>query len=44
MNEDQTTLTKWLGNVTEDTEFTFEYKLKSLKDLLKLQDVDMTKI
>ncbi len=44
MNGDKTILTKELGNVTEDTEVTFEYKLKSIKELVKMQDIDLTKI
>ena len=37
-------MTRQMGNVMEETEVTFEYKLKSVKDLLKLDDIDMSKI
>jgi hypothetical protein len=30
LSEDKTVLVRDLGNVTEETEFTFEYRLKSL--------------
>ena len=33
---------KELGNVTEETEVTFEYRLKSIKDLVKMDDIDLT--
>jgi hypothetical protein len=33
-----------LGNVTEETEITFEYRLKSIKDLVKMEDLDLTKM
>jgi hypothetical protein len=41
---DKTILTKELGNVTEETEVTFEYTLKALKELLEMKDIDLTKI
>ncbi len=44
LNQDKTVLTKDLGNVTDETEIFFEYKLKSVKELLKMQDIDLTKI
>jgi hypothetical protein len=34
-------MTKDLGNVTNATEFVFEYKMKKVKDLLKMKDVDV---
>jgi len=33
-----------MGNVTEDTIFTFEYTMKKILELLKLEDIDMTQI
>jgi hypothetical protein len=33
-----------LGNVTEETEITFEYRLKNLKELVKMEDIDLTQI
>jgi hypothetical protein len=44
LSADKTILTKDLGNVTEDTDVTFEYKLKSIKELVKMIDIDLTKI
>ena len=44
MSPDKTTLTKKLGNVTKGGAFTFEYGLKPIKELLKMEDVDMAKI
>jgi hypothetical protein len=41
---DKTILIKKFGNVTEDTEITFEYKVKSVKQLLKMDDIDLTQI
>lgn len=44
LSEDKSLLVKELGNVTEETEITFEYRLKNIKDLVKMEDIDMTKI
>lgn len=44
LSEDKSLMAKDLGNVTEETEFTFEYRLKSIKDLIKMEDLDLTKI
>ncbi|CDW86904.1 type a von willebrand factor domain-containing protein [Stylonychia lemnae] len=44
LSEDKTLLARDMGNVTDETEFTFEYRLKSIKDLIKMDDVDLTKI
>lgn len=44
LSEDKSLLVRDLGNVTDETEFTFEYRLKSIKDLIKMEDVDLTKI
>ena len=44
LNEDKTILTRQLGNVNEQTEVTFEYKMKKVKELLKFTDIDMTQI
>lgn len=33
-----------IGNVTEDTEITFEYTLKKIKDLVKMEDIDLESI
>lgn len=42
LSEDKSLLVRELGNVTEETEFTFEYRLKSIKDLVKMDDIDLT--
>ena len=44
LSSDKTIMSRDLGNVTEDTEVTFEYKLKSIKELVKMVDIDLTKI
>lgn len=44
LSEDKTLMVKDLGNVTEETEITFEYRLKSVKELVKMVDLDLTKI
>jgi len=33
---------KDMGNVTEDVVFTFEYTMKTIADLLEIEDIDMT--
>ena len=44
LSENKTILTKDFGNVNEDTEITFEYKLKSVKELVKMDDIDLLNI
>jgi len=44
LSEDKTLMVRQLGNVTEETEITFEYRLKSIKDLVKMEDIDLTLI
>jgi len=41
LNEDQTMMVKDIGNVTAETEITFEYTLKKIKDLAKMEDFDL---
>jgi hypothetical protein len=36
-------LTRALGNVTEDSEITFEYRMKDAKVLAEMEDVDLLK-
>lgn len=43
MTENSTVLIKDFGNVTEDTEITFEYRIKHVKELLALK-IDLTTI
>lgn len=44
LSEDKTILARELGNVNEETEVTFEYRMKKVKELLKMVDLDMTKV
>lgn len=44
LSEDKSLMARELGNVTEETEITFEYRLKNLKELVKMDDLDLTKI
>jgi hypothetical protein len=44
MTDNKTTLIKKLGNVTEDSDVTFEYRLKPIKALLEMTDIDLTEI
>ena len=42
LSEDRTMLTKEVGNVTLESEMTFEYTLKDINDLVKMEDIDLT--
>lgn len=44
LSEDKTLLVKDLGNVTESSEITFEYTLKNISDIAKMQDIDLSKM
>ena len=44
ISDDKTILARNLGNVNEETEVTFEYRMKSVKELIKMVDLDMTKL
>lgn len=44
LSEDKTLMVRDQGNVTDETEITFEYRLKNLKELVKMDDIDLTKI
>jgi len=33
-----------MGNVTDDMLFTFEYTMKTIAELLEIEDIDMTQI
>lgn len=44
LSKDLTMMTKKLGNVTADNEFTFEYCVKPLSELLAMEDIDWTKM
>lgn len=44
LSDDNTVLIKDFGNVNEDTEITFEYRIKSVKKLVKMTDIDLTKM
>lgn len=42
--ENQTLLVKESGNVTEDDVFTFEYTIKTIEELLAMEDIDLTQM
>ncbi len=44
LSHEQSTLTRDLGSVTSSTEVTFEYRLKKLKEILEMRDVDLSKV
>ena len=44
MAQDNTILTRRFGNVTADSMFTFEYGMKPISALLKMEDLDMAQI
>ncbi len=44
LSQDKTILSRELGSVNEDKEVTFEYTLKSIKELVKMEDIDLAKI
>lgn len=44
LSQGKSLLTKKIGNVTDDTEITFEYRLKSLSTLLRMKDINLTKM
>ncbi len=44
LSEDKSLMARELGNVTEETEITFEYRLKNIKELVKMEDIDLTQM
>ena len=44
LNVERTLLTKDIGNVTEESEITFEYRLKLKEDLDQIEDFDIKKL
>ena len=44
ISEDQSLMTREIGNVTADTEITFEYTMKKISELVKMDDFDLTKV
>jgi hypothetical protein len=42
LSQNNTLLTKDMGNVTDESIFTFEYTMKSIKELVEFDDIDMT--
>ncbi len=44
MSEDCTILARDFGNVTEDSIFTFEYTIKTIAQLIEMEDLDLTKV
>ena len=41
LSEDKSLLVREVGNVTEDTEMTFEYTLKHINILAQMDDIDL---
>ena len=44
LSADKSLLVRDIGNVTAQTEITFEYTLKKISELVKMEDIDMTQI
>lgn len=44
LSDDGTLMTREIGNVTADTEITFEYTMKKISELVKMEDFDLTKV
>ena len=44
LSADKSLLVRDVGNVTNSCEITFEYTLKSISDLLKMEDLDLTQV
>lgn len=44
LSNENTFLVKDMGNVTDESIFTFEYTIKSIMELVELVDIDMTLI
>lgn len=44
LSADKSLLVRDVGNVTMDTEITFEYTLKKISELAAMEDIDLTKI
>lgn len=42
LSQDKSLMVRQQGNVTEETEITFEYRLKAIKELVKMEDIDLT--
>jgi len=42
MSADRTLLIKEMGNVTDENVFTFEYTIKTILELVEMEDIDMT--
>lgn len=44
LSQANTILTKDFGNVNEDTDVCFEYQMKPLRELLKIKEIDFSKL
>lgn len=44
LSEDQSLMVRDIGNVTTESEMTFEYTLKKIRELARMEDIDLTKI
>jgi hypothetical protein len=41
---DRSVMVKDLGNVTRDNDITFEYRMKRVKELLEIEELDLEKL
>lgn len=44
LSEDKSLMVRDIGNVTAETEVTFEYTLKKIRELAKMDDIDLEKM
>lgn len=44
LSEDKSLLARSFGNVTEENIFTFEYTLKDISELVKMEDLNLEEI
>ena len=44
LSEDLSLMTREIGNVTADTEITFEYTMKKISELVKMDDFDLANV
>ena len=42
IDQNSNTLNRTFGNVTSSSEMTFEYRLKPVKKLIQMKDIDLT--
>jgi hypothetical protein len=44
LSEDKSLMVRDIGNVTAETEVTFEYTLKKIRELAKMDNIDLEKM